>query len=287
MKPPDKSTQANNAFAQLIVDLTPRYGAGEARSIARIVFEDTFHTRQPDAFHFESQAQETLFRQIRQKLIDGTPLQYVLGEADFFGYKFRVTPAVLIPRQETEELVDRAIRIIGRQTVRVLDIGTGSGCIAVTIAAKCRAAEVWALDVSPAALAIARENAAQNGAEVNFHQADILDENCWPQLPVFDVILSNPPYIPEREMAMMPEHVWQHEPHLALFVSNDDPLLFYRKIADFALKNTPSGTFLLFECNEFNAAEVAHLLQEKGFVHVELQRDLAGADRMVVANTPS
>lgn len=287
MKALDKNGPANSVFTQLIIDLTPRYGEGEARSIARIVFEDAFYTRQPEFFFFQTPQEEALFQAIRQRLLNGEPMQYVLGEADFFGYKFKVSPAVLIPRQETEELVDWAVRLVGDKAARVLDIGTGSGCIAVSVAVKCRNAEIWAVDVSPAALEIARENAARNGVRVNFHQIDILDEYAWTQLPAFDVVLSNPPYIPEREIAVMPEHVWKYEPHLALFVSNQDPLLFYKKIAGFTLKNGLPGARLLFECNEFNAREVLQLLREYGFVEPVLRQDMAGADRMVAASVPS
>lgn len=274
-----KHSPPDNIFDQLVIDLTPQYGSGEARSIARIVFEDAFGLRN-GPYHLADQTAEQQFIAIRQRLLSGEPVQYVLGEADFFGYKFKVSPDVLIPRQETEELTAWAIELIKNSPARVLDIGTGSGCIAITIAQKCQGAAVFAIDKSESALYIARENAENLGVSINFSQQDILIENTWAGFPAFDFILSNPPYIPRQEAELMSRHVLLHEPHLALFVDNGDPLLFYRTIARFArLKLNPGGQ-LMFECNEFNAAQVTDLLMEEGFSEVELRKDLSGADRM-------
>lgn len=270
-----------NAFDQFVAELASRYGAGEARSIARIVFEDAFGARRPAAKVFSAE-EETRFLTLRQRLLSGEPVQYVLGQADFFGFKLKVTPAVLIPRQETEELTAWAISILKEKTApSALDIGTGSGCIAIALAKKCPSADVWATELSPAALALAEENAARLGARVAFRLHDISAAEKWTELPDFDLIVSNPPYIPRRESALMPEHVLRHEPHLALFVPDDDPLLFYRLIADFSTKKLRGAGVLLLECNEFNASQVADLLREKGFAGVEIRRDLAGAERMV------
>lgn len=274
----------SNAFGQLVADLTPRYGAGEARSIARIVFEDAFGARQITN-HVFSPEDEVRFLAIRQRLLHGEPLQYVLGMADFYGFKFKVSPEMLIPRQETEELVSLAISHVRKMPGRpmVLDIGTGSGCIAVSLAKKCPHAEVWAIDISSGALEVAKENAEQLGASVQYVLLDILDSNSWAQLPGFDIVVSNPPYIPRREAGLLPEHVLHHEPSLALFVADEDPLLFYRRISEFALQKLSATGLLLFECNEFNASEVADLLRNGGFSDVELLRDLSGADRIVKA----
>ncbi|MBL7805591.1 MAG: peptide chain release factor N(5)-glutamine methyltransferase [Saprospiraceae bacterium] len=275
-----KHTPPENIFDQLVIDLTPQYGLGEARSIARIVFEDAFGLRN-GPYHLSDQVAEQQFIAIRQRLLSGEPVQYVLGEADFFGFKFKVSPDVLIPRQETEELVAWAIEWIKNTPARVLDIGTGSGCIAITIAKKCQNAAVFAIDKSESALYIARENAENLSVSVNFSQQDILNENTWSDLPAFDFILSNPPYIPRQEAKLMPRHVLKHEPHLALFVDDGDPLLFYRAIARFARLKLHPGGRLMFECNEFNARQVYELLVEEGFSEVELRKDLSGADRMV------
>lgn len=278
-----RPTLPANAFDQLVADLTPRYGAGEARSIARIVFEDAFGARQPAEKVFSAE-EKARFLTIRQRLLAGEPVQYVLGQADFFGLKFNVTPAVLIPRQETEELTDQAVKFLKKKPgARALDLGTGSGCIATVLALKCPESEVWATDVSPEALVLAEENARRLGASVTFRHHDILPAESWDELPGFDLVVSNPPYIPHREAALMPGHVLRHEPHLALFVRNDDPLLFYRAIAGFSKEKLRDGGALLLECNEFNAAQVADLLREKGFSSVEMHQDLSGADRIVGA----
>lgn len=266
--------------------LAPRYGPGEARAIARIVFEDVFEKGRA----FQSQK----FQEIMARLVAGEPVQYVLGEADFFGLKFKVGPAVLIPRQETEELVAWTLEYLkglDSPSPALLDIGVGSGCIGIALKKKMPALQLFGLEKSPAALAIAQENADQilNSAQhlphsasyANFFLGDILSRTDWAKFPMLEVVVSNPPYIPQAEKNLVPEHVAAHEPGLALFVDDADPLLFYRAIADVALEKLRPGGALFFECNEFNAPEVAALLQQKGFTKIELRKDLAGAERMV------
>ena len=258
--------------------LIARYGAGEAAAIARIVFEDAFDRgRQFDQARFDL---------ILKRLSEGEPLQYVLGSADFFGYKFKVNPSVLIPRQETEELVAWVLEYLKKSGIsapRVLDIGLGSGCIGISVKKRFPAAQLFGLEKSPEALALARENAENllGGGYFQFYQGDILDPAFRETLPQTDLIVSNPPYIPEREKQLVPEHVAAHEPALALFVPDADPLLFYREIADFARQKNAPGSPLFFECNEFNAEEAARLLEEKGFREIELKKDLSGAERML------
>ena len=269
----------------LVQQLTPRYGEGEARSIARIVFEDAFdHGR---AF------EETRFTEILLRLVSGEPVQYILGEADFFGLKFKVSPAVLIPRQETEELVAWVLEHLKSfanfiDGPMLLDIGIGSGCIGITLKKKISELKLFGLEKSPAALAIALENGAaliSQYPDFQFLQGDILNRADWAKFPRLDIVVSNPPYIPHSDKSLVPEHVASHEPALALFVEDPDPLIFYRVIADFSLEKLVPGGILFFECNEFNATEVVSMLQEKGFAEVELRKDLAGAERMVKANT--
>jgi release factor glutamine methyltransferase len=273
-------------FEQLTLDLTPRYGAGEARSIARIVFEDAFGARRPGEKAF-SPDEVLRFEDIRRRLLQGEPVQYVLGQADFFGLKFAVTPAVLIPRQETEELVAWVLDWLKTQSIvfpHILDIGLGSGCIAVALKHKRREIQVFGLEKSAEALALATENARNllgNGA-FTFFQSDILAPDTHPNLPPLDVVVSNPPYIAQQERDLMPEHVLAHEPEMALFVEGDDPLLFYRAIGLFAQRNLAPGGALFLECNEFNAPQVADLLGHIGFARIELRRDLSGADRLVM-----
>ncbi len=292
---------SESARTFLAEQLTPRYGEGEAKAIARIVFEDAFdHGR---AFG------ELRFEEILTRLVAGEPVQYVLGEADFFGLKFKVNPAVLIPRQETEELVAwvlEHLQGLGKAVLpmedqpepALLDIGLGSGCIGIALKKKYPALHLFGLEKSPSALAIATLNAARNipspslglwrvkiseYPNIQFHLGDILDHSDWAKFPPLDVVVSNPPYIPRSEKGLVPEHVSAHEPALALFVDDPDPLLFYRAIADFSLEKLRPGGALFFECNEFNATEVASLLREKGFEKVELRKDLVGADRMLRA----
>ncbi len=266
--------------------LTPRYGAGEAAFIARIVVEDIFFSKtNPERTLTEAETHH--FEQIKNRLVAGEPVQYVLGEADFFGLKFKVNPAVLIPRQETEELVFWVLEHLKTRVLEhpvLLDIGLGSGCIGITLKKKNPSLQLFGLEKSPAALAVAVENARLMLGEskgYNFREGNILDRSDWEQFPLLDVVVSNPPYIPHAEKNVMPEHVLAHEPALALFVENDEPLLFYRVIADFCLKRLRPGGTLFFECNEFNATEVADLLHQKNFREIELRTDLAGAPRMV------
>jgi len=267
----------------LCQQLTPRYGFGEARAIARIVFEDAFDRgRAFDPLKFET---------ILLRLTAGEPVQYVLGAADFFGLKFKVDPSVLIPRQETEALVAWVLEALKTYSPisapTLLDIGLGSGCIGITLKKKRPAIQLFGLEKSPEALAVATENAntilGSGNSNAQFIQGDILNPGDWTKFPNLDLVVSNPPYIPHSEKALVPDHVLAHEPALALFVEDPDPLLFYRTIADFSLEKLNAEGMLFFECNEFNAPEVTRILQEKGFSAVELRKDLAGADRMVKA----
>jgi release factor glutamine methyltransferase len=273
----------SEARTLLIEQLSPRYGEGEAKAITRIVMEDVFTvhgTRWTDEEVWK-------FKSILNRLLTGEPVQYVLGQADFFGLKFKVNPAVLIPRQETEELVAWVLEYLKNselETAALLDIGLGSGCIGVTLKKKFPALRLFGLEKSKAALEVANENARLilgENAEFEFAEGDILRYPDWNKFPQLNVVVSNPPYIPLVEKALMPEHVTAHEPAEALFVGDDDSLVFYRAIADFSLQKLRPGGALFFECNEFNAKEVETLLCEKGFSNVELRKDLAGAERMV------
>lgn len=282
----------------LIQQLTPRYGESEAKAIARIVVEDAFEKRwmeggqpAPNPLEWAREDEEQLAA-ISARLLRGEPVQYVLGNADFFGLQFKVTPAVLIPRQETEELVAWVREYLKNSALEnpaVLDIGLGSGCIGVTLKKKFPRLQLYGLEKSPAALEVAVENARRilgEQAVFEFTRGDVLNYPDWVNFPLLDVVVSNPPYIPLVEQSIMPEHVLAHEPALALFVDDDDPLLFYRAIAGFSLQKLKPGGALFFECNEFNAARVADLLREKDFIHVELRKDIAGAERMVRGTRP-
>ncbi len=212
----------------------------------------------------------------------GKPIQHILGEAHFYGLVFKVNENVLIPRPETEELVDWIISDSNSRFtadgLKILDIGTGSGCIPVTLKKHLQQAEVSALDVSEEAIAVAKLNATQIGVEVRFISADILTFSSELK---FDVIASNPPYIRYLEKSEMHDNVLAHEPHLALFVSNENPLIFYKAIADFALTNLNPKGALYFEINEYLGQETVDMLIGKGFENIELRKDMQGKDRMI------
>ncbi|KLT64168.1 peptide chain release factor N(5)-glutamine methyltransferase [Pedobacter sp. BMA] len=213
----------------------------------------------------------------------GKPIQHILGEAHFYGSVFKVNENVLIPRPETEELVDWIINNHAGSSTKnksVLDIGTGSGCIPISIKKYLPAFLVSTMDVSPQALDMARENAAQLKTDINFINADILNYTTEDK---FDVIVSNPPYIRELEKKQMHNNVLLHEPHLALFVSNEEPLVFYKAIADFAKKQLHHGGLLYFEINEYLGRETVDMLLAKGFSDIELKADMQGKDRMIKA----
>ena len=275
---------------RIVRQLTNRYGAGEALSIARIVLEDAFVWYAHTSDRVFSGEETAKLEAICARLVAGEPVQYVLGEADFFGLKFVVNPAVLIPRQETEVLVDAVLQHLKTNALlrpSLLDIGVGSGCIGLTLKKKYPSLQLTGLEKSSDARAVAVENAqkilGEKNVGVSLVQGDILDTSTWQYLPDFDVVVSNPPYIPENEKHLVPQHVKDYEPSLALFVETSDPLLFYRVIADFCLKKLRPNGALFFECNEFNAVEAAEILSQKGFINVCLQKDLSGADRMLWA----
>jgi len=274
-------TKINTAYQQFVKAIQAIHPEREAKSIARIVFEDAFKI-----FNFQSAqpfSQTEQLLEIQQRLLKNEPVQYILGQADFYGLKFKVTPSVLIPRPETEELVYWILEEISTPNLSILDIGTGSGCIPITLKRKLPTSTVTGVDVSDQALKIAKANALLNQVTVDFQQVDILNKNESTQLPNFDVIISNPPYIPYSEIPLMPKQVVAYEPNLALFVENEDPLIFYRTIGLFGLEKLKKGGQLYFECNEFNAKKVVDLLQQMGYRQVDLEKDMEGKERMVRA----
>ena len=215
------------------------------------------------------------------------PIQYILGETEFFSNRFFVDENVLIPRPETEELVDWVLQTYPDKTypLHILDIGTGSGCIAVSLAKALPEAQVTAIDISPKAIAVAQRNAKRNGTKIEFLQCDILQTKTLPQK--YDVIISNPPYVRELEKSEMHNNVLSYEPHLALFVPNEHPLLFYEQIATLAQQYlTPKGT-LFFEINQYLATEMQEMLTKKNFTQITIRQDLSGNDRMLCARYPS
>lgn len=227
-----------------------------------------------------------LLDKIIGRLKNYEPIQYIIGKENFEGLDFEVCRDVLIPRPETAELVEWIIHDMAEKVnCRMLDIGTGSGCIAVTLAKRLKNSVVEAWDISEDALRVAQTNALKNGVEVRFYQKDILcykplDEECW------DVIVSNPPYITMREQKDMEANVLNWEPHNALFVPDNDPFLFYRKISEAGLSLLSSGGAIYFEINRLYGKEIIDLLSDMGYVKIELCKDMSGNDRMVKALKP-
>lgn len=267
--------------------LTALYGEGEAKAIARLVMEEHFGLSMSDVL-CGRMGDEAELRQIQQRLLTGEPVQYVLGRAEFGGRWFHVAPGVLIPRPETYELCQWCLPSDpSGWRGNILDIGTGSGCIACTLAAELPHAKVSAWDISEAALAIAQDNARRLHVNVIFSQIDILQLsmiNC--QLSIYDIIISNPPYICQRERTAMERNVLDYEPSLALFVPDDDPLLFYRAIADYARQALKPGGALYFEINPLYAAELQSLLSKMTYHAIELREDQYGKPRMMKAIRP-
>ncbi|WP_282032466.1 peptide chain release factor N(5)-glutamine methyltransferase [Winogradskyella eximia] len=230
---------------------------------------------------------ETFFK-VLEDLKQQKPIQYILGETEFYGLPFKVNEHVLIPRPETEELVDLMIRSVtsssDEKSIKILDIGTGSGCIAISLAKNLPKAEVYALDVSNEALTMAKENAKGNNVDITFIEASILEASNWNlffENTKFDVIVSNPPYVRELEKQEIQPNVLDNEPHLALFVEDNNPLIFYKAITDFAVKKLKTNGKLYFEINQYLGEETKQLLVDANFEAVELLKDLNGNDRML------
>lgn len=264
------------------------YPTGETAALTRIISTEILDIPQSTFFLKDdvtlTPRQETLFYCTIERLKKHEPIQYIIGYCDFCGLTFKVTPDTLIPRPETSELVEWITEEQKGDKVNILDIGTGSGCIAISLSCKLPGCNIAAWDISPGALAVAEENNRSNGTEVTFSQVDILVYQ--PQDEMFDIIVSNPPYIKENEKKSMEANVLDWEPHTALFVPDNDPLLFYRAIAEKALAMLTSGGALYFEINRAHGAETVEMLKSLGYIETELRKDLAGNDRMIKAIRP-
>ncbi len=268
--------------------LTPHYTEGEARAIAHIVLESRFGLTPIDICmerdNITSLEKRRELENIVNRLVQKEPVQYILGEARFHGHIFHVASSVLIPRPETEELVDWIIKDTPSTSPEILDIGTGSGCIAITLAKEIPNAHVTALDISTQALDIAKGNARELQANVTFLQKDILAPDISTELKQkWDIIVSNPPYICEQEQSEMEANVLHYEPRIALFVPNKDPLLFYRAIGQYAIQNLKPEGNLYVEINRVYGAATARLFHDIGFYDVTIRKDLFGNERMIRA----
>ena len=272
-------------YEELWHRLIPLYDAGEAKAIIRLVMEERFGLSFTDILCGKvtelSANDQTELEKIILRLEKGEPVQYVLGVADFCGHRFHVAPGVLIPRPETAQGVRHLVQFLASDA-NILDIGTGSGCIAITLALEIPEAKVTAWDISDDALRIAHENACTLGATVTFEHRNILsssadDNRTW------DVIVSNPPYIQPSERDGMEENVLSYEPHIALFAPEDRPILFYQRIAGYAWQSLNAKGILFFELNPLTAQEVFNHVQQLGFSDVEILNDQYGKQRFLKA----
>ena len=280
-----KTLMFENPLEYIRTQLKSTFSQGETRAFTRLILEEvcnlSFSEIASCKFNDLSDNKKQNIISIVKRLQNNEPIQYILGNTEFYGLKLKVTPAVLIPRPETEELAEWILQETKHPTPHILDIGTGSGCIAIVLAKKLKDATVYAWDVSDKALEVAKENARDNDVSVNFSEIDALKPQ--PVKQHLQIIVSNPPYIREMEKELMTNNVLDYEPHMALFVPNNKALLFYNRIADIAQEQLISNGWLYFEINQAKGAEVVQLLKEKGFVNVELKQDISGNDRMIRA----
>jgi release factor glutamine methyltransferase len=290
--------------------LVPAYDKGEALAIARLVAEHTGKAGMQalESFNVTPEQSEQISKYLQQ-LLSHRPVQYVLNEAWFYNLKFEVNEIVLIPRPETEELVEMIIKESGKWKIEsgeadainlltthhslftthpspftILDIGTGSGCIPISIKKNIPEAVVSAIDVCSEALHVAMNNAVTHETEINFQLLDFLDESKWNELGTYDIIVSNPPYIKSSERKSMSEHVLQYEPHKALFVPDDDALIFYKKIAAFAVTHLKPDGKVFVEINQQLGKETVEVFKKSGVENVELKKDMSGNERFVVCS---
>ncbi len=264
--------------------LTSIYPKTEIDSFFFILMKHQFNFEMVDVFTkptFEiSEEHLSVLEQFLERLSHKEPIQYLIGKTDFYGLEFLVNAHTLIPRPETEELVEWIQMEVNKQKpISILDIGTGSGCIAISLKKNLSNSEVFAIDFSSQALEMAKKNALLNNVGIDFILKDILKTEQLPQK--YDVIVSNPPYVRELEKQEMNGNVLDYEPHSALFVNDDNPLVFYDKISDLALNHLNHNGILYFEINEYLGQEMRDLLIQKGFINVELKKDIFGKDRML------
>ncbi|OXA77598.1 release factor glutamine methyltransferase [Flavobacterium aquidurense] len=275
---------------QFIKELSPFYDAYEAESFFYLILEDKHKLRQIDlALNHElnfSESDFVIWNSLLKQLKKEVPIQYLLGKTSFYGLDFEVNENVLIPRPETEELVEWIINenSIADKTkkLKILDIGTGSGCIAISLAKNLPNADVYALDVSKKALDTAKRNSVNNNVEVTFMLKNVLELEALKSN--YDIIVSNPPYVRNLEKVEIKKNVLDYEPHLALFVEDNDALIFYRKIAEIGKVNLLENGQLYFEINQYLGKETSDLLEQMNFKNIELKKDIYDNDRMMKGN---
>ncbi len=267
-------------------ELEKVYGKKEALSLLNIIIEDFFGlTKTGQILEKDFRLNETELLKIHfavKELKKEKPVQYITGKAEFYGLNLKVNENVLIPRPETEELIENIKNELSSSAIKkIIDLGTGSGCIALALKKVFPQADVTAVDISENALKIAMENAAINNLKIRFEQKDMLNTDELNSLETFDLIVSNPPYVTEADKDKMQNNVLKYEPHAALFVDDNNPLIFYKSISEFAKSNLNTGGQIWFEINEKYGNDVKGLLEEKGFKNVNIVKDLFGKDRFV------
>jgi release factor glutamine methyltransferase len=275
-----------NALSQQIqLAIAANYPATEAKAIAHAYLNMKCGVNTLDILMEKAVEEPVDFKADLAQLAAGVPLQYVTGKAYFYDRLFSLNSDTLIPRPETEELVSQVLKLIGSETTHVLDIGTGSGCIAISLALEAPQSQVSAWDVASEAITKAQENANQLGAKVTFQQQDVF---AWEEdTKTWDIIVSNPPYVLDAEKAEMEAHVLDHEPHLALFVPDEDPLKFYRVIGEMAKERLKPRGYLCFEINRAFGAQNVAMAEAQGFENIQLLKDFHGNDRMLIAQRSS
>ena len=262
------------------------YGEAEARQIAEMVLESRGVSRNMLLVEPNEELQFPDLDSVINDIRAWRPVQYIIGTAEFAGMDFEVSDAVLIPRPETEELVDWIASEVGDRA-SILDVGTGSGCIAIALSRAVSCSSVWALDISAEALAVARRNGAKYAPDVRFVEGDALSDFSALFAEKFDIVVSNPPYIPDSDSRLMRRNVTDYEPHTALFVPDNDPLLFYRSIARTALRMLKAEGKLYFEIYESLADEMQRMLHDEGYEEIVVREDFRGKPRMICARVSS
>lgn len=279
----DRITDARLLLNYLKQEVSKYYEEAEASSITYLLLEEFFDIRKQDVIikkpvDLDKKDMEKTAATLK-RIKNMEPIQYIIGKADFYGRKFIVNPAVLIPRPETEELVDLVLRENPDRGIKVLDIGTGSGCIAISLQLHLKDASVSGLDISVQALKVAEENALMNSASVRWMEKDILKDTL--DLQELDIIVSNPPYVRKKESKLMSKNVLKYEPQIALFVPDKDPLVFYKKIIHQAQDLLRDSGKLYFEINEAYGQELKQFMENNGFFDVDIFEDFQGKERMV------
>jgi release factor glutamine methyltransferase len=280
---------ASGYYKSIVLKLKVLYTNEEARAMADRLF-DYYLNLSPAKRVLSANAlveadKISLMDEALSKLLRNVPLQYVIGEVCFMDMQFVVNSSVLIPRPETEEMVSLILKQYSKRNpenrLNILDIGTGSGCIPVAIKRHIPESDVSSIDISKDALIVATENAVKNGADINFIHGDILDQTQWETLSQFDIIVSNPPYVTYAEKSLMQLNVLDHEPHMALFVPDDDPLIFYQEIIALAKLKLYEAGSLWFEINEMFAEELRNMALNQGFKEVNIIFDFHGKSRFL------